>query len=77
MKIYCVTFARVVNIGAPNTMDSCSFPITQVKEGEWTSPRTILLEGVPIHDFFAMTKGASIFILHGIQRMWLCHFMNL
>ena len=40
------------------TMSGCNFPISQVKDGEWTSPRTFLLEGVPIHDFFTKNPAA-------------------
>lgn len=33
-------------------MSSQKFPIFQEREGEWTSPSTFLIQGVPIHQFF-------------------------
>ena len=36
----------------PVPMSSQKFPIFQEREGEWTSPRTFLIQGVPIHQFF-------------------------
>ena len=33
-------------------MSTCSFPVFQEQEGEWTSSKTFLMEGIPIHDFF-------------------------
>ena len=34
-------------------MNSQKFPIFQEREGEWTSPSTFLIQGVPIHQFFS------------------------
>ena len=39
-------------------MASESFPVFQQREGEWTSPSTFLLEGVPIHQFFTQDPAA-------------------
>lgn len=33
-------------------MSSQKFPISQEREGEWTSPSTFLIQGVPILQFF-------------------------
>lgn len=33
-------------------MSGQKFPIFQEREGEWTSPSTFLIQGVPIHQFF-------------------------
>ena len=33
-------------------MSSQKFPIFQEREGEWTSPSTFLIQGVPIHQYF-------------------------
>lgn len=33
-------------------MSSKKFPISQEREGEWTSPSTFLIQGVPILQFF-------------------------
>ena len=38
-------------------MSSRNFPVFQEQEGEWTSPKTFLIEGVPIHDFFTPNPG--------------------
>lgn len=40
------------------SMSSCSFPVFQEKEGEWTSPKTFLMEGIPIHQFFTPNPAA-------------------
>ena len=39
-------------------MASRSFPIFQEREGEWTSPRTFSLEGIPIHEYFTPDPAA-------------------
>ncbi|XP_020607142.1 sulfotransferase family cytosolic 1B member 1-like isoform X2 [Orbicella faveolata] len=39
-------------------MSSCSFPVFQEQEGEWTSSKTFLLEGIRIHDFFTPNPAA-------------------
>ena len=39
-------------------MSTCSFPVFQEQEGEWTSPKTYLIEGIPIHQFFTPDPAA-------------------
>lgn len=39
-------------------MSSCSFPVFQEQEGEWTSSKTFLMEGIRIHDFFTSNPAA-------------------
>ena len=36
----------------PVPMSSQKFPISQEREGKWTSPSTFLIQGVPILQFF-------------------------
>ena len=39
-------------------MASESFPVFQEREGEWTSPRTFLLGGIPILQLFTQDPAA-------------------
>ena len=40
------------------SMASSSFPVFQEKEGEWTSPKTFLIEGIPILQLFTRDPAA-------------------
>ena len=39
-------------------MASKSFPVFQEREGEWTSPSTFLLEGIPFPQLFTQDPAA-------------------
>ena len=39
-------------------MGSKSFPVYQLREGDWTSPSTFAIEGIPIPAFFATEPAA-------------------